>query len=141
MAELTFELATPSRLVVTEPADEVVVPGLAGSFGVLPGHAPLLALVGVGELMFRLGRSEHYLAITGGFAEVGPDHVRLLAETAERPEEIDVARARAARERAERRLTGRAGGEEIDYPRAMAALRRAGTRLDVVRRRGGSEVR
>lgn len=137
MAEqLRLELATPTRLVVSEPADEVVIPGVEGYFGVLPGHAPLLGLVGVGEVMYRIGRAEHYLAVNGGFAEVGPDHVTVLSETAERPEEIDAARARAARARAEGLLSGR-GSQEVDYPRALAALARAQARLQVAARQSG----
>ncbi len=137
MAErLRLELATPTRLVVSEPADEVVIPGVEGYFGVLPGHAPLLALVGVGEVMYRAGRAEHYLAVNGGFAEVGPDHVTVLSETAERPEEIDTARARAARDRAEGLLSER-GTQEVDYPRARAALARAQARLQVAARQSG----
>lgn len=132
-ARLKLELATPTRLVVSEEVDEVVVPGAEGYFGVLPGHAPFLALVGVGEVMYRTGRAERYLAVSGGFAEVGPERVTVLAETAERPEEIDVARARRARERAEGRL-GVRGGETVDYPRALAALARAQSRLQVVNR-------
>lgn len=131
---LRLELATPARLVVSEAADEVVVPGVDGYFGVLPGHAPLLALVGVGEVTYRSGRDERCLAVSGGFAEVGPDRVTILAETAEAPEEIDVARARAARERAESHLTTR-GGEAVDYPRALGALARAQVRLQVSTRR------
>jgi F-type H+-transporting ATPase subunit epsilon len=130
---LRFELATPTRHLVSEQADEVVVPGVDGYFGVLPGHAPLLALVGPGEVMYRSGRTERYLAVSGGFAEVGPDRVTILAEGAERPEEIDAARARTALQRAEARLAAR-GGEEIDYPRAMAALARAQSRLQVAKR-------
>ena len=136
-AELKLELATPSRPVVSDSADEVVVPGVDGYFGVLPGHAPLLSLLGAGEVMYRTGRTERYLAVTGGFAEVGPDRVTILAETAERPEEIDPARARAARERAERRL-GERTADEVDYPRAVAALARAQVRLQVVGRRSGN---
>lgn len=134
---LRLELATPTRLVVAEDADEVVVPGIDGYFGVLPGHAPLLALLGAGEVTYRAGRTERYLAVSGGFAEVGPDRVTLLAETAERPEEIDPARARAARERAEGRLVAR-GGEEVDYPRALRALARAQVRLQVAGRQAAS---
>jgi F-type H+-transporting ATPase subunit epsilon len=134
---LQLELATPTRLVVSEPADEVVVPGIDGHFGVLPGHAALLALVGPGEVMYRAGRSERYLAVSGGFAEVGPDHVTILAEHAERPEEIDVPRARTARERAESRLAGRRD-EDVDYPRALQALARAQVRLQVAGRPAGS---
>lgn len=134
---LRLELATPTRLVVSEEADEVVVPGIDGYFGVLPGHASLLALLGVGEVTYRAGRTERYLAVSGGFAEVGPDRVTILAETAERPEEIDPARARAARERAEGRLAAR-GGDEVDYPRALSALTRAQVRLQVAGRRAPS---
>jgi len=132
-AALRLELATPARLVVSEAVDEVVVPGVDGYFGVWPGHAALLALVGVGEVTYRAGREEHYLAVAGGFAEVGPDRVTILADTAEPAEEIDDVRARAARERAERRLAARAG-EEIDHPRALGALARAQARLHVASR-------
>ncbi len=125
---LTLEIATPTRVVVTESVDEVVIPGSQGYFGVLPGHAPFLTTVGVGELVYRVGRDERYLAVSGGFAEVRNDKVIVLADTAERPEEIDRARAERARERAERRLAGRTD-EEVDYARALAALARAVVRL------------
>jgi F-type H+-transporting ATPase subunit epsilon len=134
---LRLEVATPTRLVVSSEADEVVVPGSEGSFGVLPGHAPLLSLVGTGEMMYRAGREEHHLAVSGGFAEVGPDHVTVLAESAERPEEIDVARARAALERAEQFLRPQAG-EEGDVADSMTALARAQVRLQTAARRSGS---
>ena len=133
MAErLTLELATPTRLVVTVEADEVVVPGSLGYFGVLPGHAPLLATLGIGEVTYRVGREEYHVAISGGFAEVRNDKVIILADSAERPEEIDRARAERAKERAERRLTGRAQ-EEVDYARCQISLARALTRLQVAR--------
>jgi F-type H+-transporting ATPase subunit epsilon len=135
MPGLHVELATPIRLVLAEDADEVVIPGSDGYFGVLPGHAPLLALLGVGEVMCRTGRMERYLAVSGGFAKVGPERVTILAETAERPEEIDTARAHAARERAERQLAARGGDEEIDYAQAALALERAQVRLRVATRR------
>ena len=125
---LTLEIATPTRLAVTESVDEVVIPGSQGYFGVLPGHAPFLTTVGVGELVYRVGRDERNLAVSGGFAEVRNDKVIVLADTAERPEEIDRARAERARERAERRLAGRTD-EELDYTRALAALARAVVRL------------
>jgi len=125
---LTLEIATPTRLVVTESVDEVVIPGSQGYFGVLPGHAPFLTTVGVGELVYRVGRDERNLAVSGGFAEVRNDKVIVLADTAERPEEIDRARAERARERAERRMAGRTD-EEVDYARALAALARAVVRL------------
>ena len=134
MAErLTLELATPSRLVVTAEVDEVVIPGSQGYFGVLPGHAPLLATLGIGEVTYRIGRDEHHVAAAGGFAEVRNDKVIILADTAEAPEDIDRARAARARDRAETRLSGRTQ-EEIDYVRASAALAKALTRLQVAGR-------
>ncbi len=130
---LTLEVATPSRLVVAESADEVVAPGSDGYFGVLPGHAPFLTTLGIGELTYRIGGDEHHLAIAGGFAEVRHDKVIVLADSAERPPEIDRARAERAKERAERRL-GRRGQDEIDVMRAAASLARALTRLQVAGR-------
>ena len=125
---LTLEIATPTRLVETETVDEIVIPGIQGYFGVLPGHAAFLTTLGIGELMYRIGRDEHYLAVANGFAEVRNDKVIVLADTAERPSEIDRARAERARERAERRLAGRVE-EELDYTRALAALARALARI------------
>lgn len=130
---LRFELATPTRLVVTAEADEVVAPSVEGYFGVWPGHAPFLTSLGSGEVAYRTGREEHCLAVHGGFAEVGGDRVIILADTAERPEEIDVARAQRARERAEQRLAGKTG-DETDYARALAALNRAHVRLQIAAR-------
>ena len=100
MAErLTLELATPTRLLVSAEVDEVVVPGSEGYFGVLPGHAPLLATLGIGELSYRVGREEYYVAVVGGFAEVRNDKVIILADSAETPADIDRTRAERARER------------------------------------------
>jgi F-type H+-transporting ATPase subunit epsilon len=130
---LTLELATPTRLVVSTEVDEIVVPGSLGYFGVLPGHAPLLATLGIGELTYRSGREEHHVAVCGGFAEVRNDKVIVLADVAEAPADIDRARAERARERAEGRLAGRSQ-EEIDYTRAACALARALTRLQVAGR-------
>lgn len=132
MAEprVLFELATPSRLVVSDEVDEVVAPGVEGYFGVLPGHAPFLTSLRSGEVAYRVGRAEQYLAVSGGFAEVRGDRVIILADTAERPEEIDRERAERARQRAERRLAGKTD-EELDYTRALAAFSRALTRLEV----------
>ena len=127
---LSLEVATPSRLVVAETVDEVVIPGSQGYFGVLPGHAPLLATLGIGELMYRKGTSQMHLALTGGFAEVRNDKVIVLAENAERPDEIDRERAQRSKERAERRLAGREPGD-VDFARAQAALTRALLRLQV----------
>ena len=134
MAErLTLELATPTRLVVSAEVDEVVAPGSLGYFGVLPGHAPLLATLGIGEVTYRIGRDEHHVAVSGGFAEVRNDKVIILADSAETPADIDRARAERARDRAEARLSGR-NQEEIDYARAAAALARALNRLQVAGR-------
>jgi F-type H+-transporting ATPase subunit epsilon len=131
---LTLEIATPMRLVVSEAVDEVVAPGRLGYFGVLPGHAPFLATLGIGEVTYRIGRDERHLALAGGFAEVRNDKVIVLADTAERPDEIDRSRAERARERAEHRLSGRGSEEAIDYARAAAALARALTRLQAAGR-------
>jgi F-type H+-transporting ATPase subunit epsilon len=130
---LTLELATPSRLVVSTEVDEVIVPGSLGYFGVLPGHAPLLSTLGIGELTYRIEREEYHVAVVGGFAEVRNDKVVILADSAETPADIDRARAERARERAEARLAGRSQ-EEVDYARATAALTRALTRLQVAAR-------
>ena len=130
---LTLEIAAPTRLVVAETVHEVVIPGSQGYFGVLPGHAPLLSTLGIGELMYRKGHTQHHLALTGGFAEVRNDKVIILADTAERPEAIDRARAERARERAEQRLSGRSQ-DDIDFARASAALARALARLQVAGR-------
>ena len=134
MAErLTLELATPTRLVISAEVDEVVAPGSLGYFGVLPGHAPLLATLGIGEVTYRIGRDEHHVAVSGGFAEVRNDKVIILADSAETPADIDRARAERARDRAEALLSGRSQ-DEIDYARAAAALARALTRLQVASR-------
>jgi F-type H+-transporting ATPase subunit epsilon len=130
---LTLEIATPTRLVVAETVDEVVAPGSEGYFGVLPGHAPFLTTLGIGEITYRIGREEYHLAAAGGFAEVRNDKVIMLLDIAERPSEIDRGRAERARERAERRLAGRAQ-EDVEYNRALAALMRALTRLAVAGR-------
>ena len=130
---LTLEIATPTRMVVAETADEVVLPGSEGSFGILPGHAPFLTTLGIGQGMYRVGREEYYLVIVGGFAEVRNDKVIVLADAAERPDEIDRARAERAKERAERRLSGRSP-DELDYTRALASLLRALARLLVAGR-------
>jgi F-type H+-transporting ATPase subunit epsilon len=130
---LTLELATPSRLVVSTEVDEVVVPGSQGYFGVLPGHAPLLATLGIGELTYRIEREEYHVAVIGGFAEVRNDKVIILADSAETPADIDRPRAERARERAEARLAGRTQ-EDVDYARVTTALARALTRLQVAGR-------
>src|SRR5438309_8796756 len=103
-AHLRLQIVSADKSLVNETVDEVEIPGSDGYFGVLPGHTPLLALLGAGELWYRQGREKHYLLIAFGFAEVQPDQVTILAELAERPDETDVSRAEAARRRAEERL-------------------------------------
>jgi len=130
MAErLAFEIATPERLVLEVEADEVVLPSVEGSMGVLPGHAPLLAALDVGEVSYRNGKERKHFAVSGGFAEVVRDGVRVLADTCEAADEIDVERAEKARSRAEERL--RSQQAEIDFARAGAALNRALCRIRV----------
>jgi F-type H+-transporting ATPase subunit epsilon len=137
MAELgvtnfQLEIVTPQRPIVSDEVTELIAPGAEGYFGVLPGHTPFMTTLDVGELTYRKGGEERHLAVTWGYVEVRGDKVIVLAETAERAEEIDAGRAMRARERAETRLREWAGGETaIDFARAEAALRRALTRLEV----------
>jgi F-type H+-transporting ATPase subunit epsilon len=134
-ATLRLNVVTPSRSVVSEEITELVAPGSEGYFGVLPGHLPFLTTLKMGELTYWRGREEHHLAISRGYAEVRGDTVSILADAAERAEEIDVERAERARERAEARLREWAAGkEEIDAVRAEAALYRALARLEVARK-------
>jgi F-type H+-transporting ATPase subunit epsilon len=129
---LNLEIVTPDRALVREAVDEVQVPGSEGSFGILPGHTPLLATLTVGEVWYRVGAARHSVAVTGGFVEVLPDRIIVLANVAERAQEIDIPRAEAARKRAEDRLAGPGGG--IDLARARLALQRSLTRLQVASR-------
>jgi len=126
-----LEIVTPEKKVVDTAAEEVQIPGKNGYLGILPGHAPLITELAVGEITFRekSGSNEQRLAVAWGFAEVLPGKVTVLAETAERPSEIDVERARKAKERAEQRLTS--GDTAVDVERALDALQRAESRLKV----------
>jgi F-type H+-transporting ATPase subunit epsilon len=124
-----LEIVTPEKKVVETAAAEVQIPGKNGYLGVLPGHAPLITELAVGEITFRDGGQEQRLAVAWGFAEVLPDKVTILAETAERPSEIDVERARKAKARAEQRLTS--GDTNVDVERALNAIQKAETRLQV----------
>src|SRR5690348_17117615 len=108
-----FEIVTPEKLVVRDVAEEMQIPGKNGYLGILPGHAPLISELGVGEISYRVGGYTHRLAVAWGFAEVLPNKVTILAETAERAEEIDVKRAQEAKRRAEERL--KSGNPEIDF--------------------------
>jgi F-type H+-transporting ATPase subunit epsilon len=128
-SHLTLEIVTPDRSLVTEKVDEVEIPGAEGYFGVLPGHTPLLATLMVGELWFRKGGEKFYVSIAFGFAEVLPDRVTILAEIAELPDDIDVARAEAAKRRAEERIAKPAA--DVDFERARIALMKAMVRLQV----------
>jgi len=128
--QIELQVVTPDRLIVRERVDEVQIPGSRGYFGVLPGHTPLLASLAVGELWYRKGQETTYLSIVHGFAEVLPDRVTILARLAERAEEIDVARAEAARKRAEARLSQNMP-DEVDYERARLALAKSLMRLQV----------
>ena len=145
MAADTIELVvvTPAKQLLRRNVTEVTLPGAEGCIGVLPGHAPLITALGIGELNFRDadGKDAENLSIIRGFAEVLPNRVTLLAETAEFAAEIDVARAEEARARAEKRLTS--GDTNIDWDRASVALQRALIRIQVARRHRGvpSEIR
>ena len=124
-----LEIVTPEKKVVDTAAEEVQIPAKNGYLGVLPGHAPLITELAVGEIIYCESSQELRLAVAWGFAEVLPDRVTILAETAERPSEIDVERARKSKERAEQRLTS--GDTNVDVERALDALHRAEARLDV----------
>jgi F-type H+-transporting ATPase subunit epsilon len=129
---IQLRIVSADRSLVNEQVDEVEIPGSDGYFGVLPGHTPLLALLGAGELWYRQGQEKHYLLIAFGFAEVQPDQVAILAEVAERPDEIDVSRAEAARRRAEERLARPV--IDMDAERARISLLKSLIRLQVASR-------
>jgi F-type H+-transporting ATPase subunit epsilon len=130
---LTLEIVTPDRSIVSQQVDEVELPGADGYFGVLPGHTPLLASLQVGEMWYRTGQEKHYLAVAFGFAEVLPDRVTVLAQIAERAQDIDVTRAESAKKRAEERVA-HTPQADMDFERARIALLKAMTRLQVASR-------
>jgi F-type H+-transporting ATPase subunit epsilon len=127
--KIQLEIVSADRSLVNETVDEVEIPGADGYFGVLPGHTPLLALLGAGELWYRQGQDKTYLAIAFGFAEVQPDRVTILAQIAEKAEEIDVARAEAAKKRAEERIVQ--STVDMDAERARISLMKSLIRLQV----------
>jgi len=127
--KLQLHIVSADRALVDLAVDEVEIPGSDGYFGVLPGHTPLLALLGTGELWYRRGGDKEFLAIAFGFAEVQPDRVTILAQVAERADEIDVARAEASKKRAEERLARPT--LEMDFERARIALLKSLIRLQV----------
>ena len=126
---LQLEIVTPERLVEKDTVSEVQIPGKDGYLGILPGHAPLITELGVGEITYRGDGMEYRLAVAWGFAEVLADKVTILAETAERANEIDLDRARKAKQAAEERLT--AADEESETDKALNQLARAETRIAV----------
>ena len=126
----TFEVATPERLVIREAATEAQIPAKNGYIGVLPGHAPLLSQLGTGYASFVAGGHKTFFAVNGGFVEVLPAKVRVLAETVEKAEEIDVQRAEAALKRAQEQLSS--PHVEMDPALALSAMFRAQARLEAV---------
>jgi F-type H+-transporting ATPase subunit epsilon len=129
---INLEIVTPDRPLIKEQVDEVEIPAADGYMGVLPGHTPLLAMLEIGQLWYRKGQQKFYLSIAFGFVEVLPDRVTILAQIAERPEDIDVQRAEAARQRAQERLARPT--MEMDFERARIALMKSLIRLQVATR-------
>ena len=132
---ISLLVVTPERQLLHETVDSIQLPGKNGYLGILPGHAPLITELGYGELSYRKGGDVQYMTIMGGYAEVLGDRVTLLAEVAERAEEIDVDRARTAKERAEK-LLSRTGDKDVDWDAAGLALRRAIIRLQTATKGG-----
>ena len=130
--KLQLQIVSAERSLVNETVDEVEVPGAEGYFGVLPGHTPLLAVLGAGELWYRQGSEKKYFAVALGFAEVQPDRVTILAQIAEPAEEIDIARAEAAKRRAQERIS--TPSVDMDAERARIALMKSLIRLQVATR-------
>jgi F-type H+-transporting ATPase subunit epsilon len=131
---LELEIVTPERLLVRERIEGVQIPGKTGELGILPGHAPLITTLTIGEISYRQGTNTHYLAVAWGFAEVLPNKVTILADTAERAEEIDVKRAQEAKTRAEEALKRSAA--DLDFDATLYALHRAEVRIAVAARAG-----
>lgn len=129
MLKLKFEIVTAERIVYSDEVDVVVAPGIEGQLAILPHHAPLMTMLQPGELMVRKGTEEQSMFVSGGFLEVRGDKVVVLADAAERAEEIDVARAEAAKRRAQERMAQHLA--QVDHARAEAALLRSLMRLKV----------
>ena len=130
---LKLEIVTPYGLILSEDVDEVACTGSEGDFGVLPGHVPFFTTLKVGMLSYKKGNSTKYVFVNWGYAEVGPDRVMILADSAEKSEDIDVERAKAAMKRAEERLKK---AEEFDFARSSSSLERAVSRIQVAERKG-----
>ncbi len=133
MATLRLEIITAERQVFSDDVNTVVAPGVEGELGILPHHAPLITMLKPGELLIRKDSEETYLFVSGGFLEVRPDKILILADACERAEEIDIERAEAAKRRAEERLKTRT--PELDVAQVQAALLRSLVRLRVAERR------
>ena len=138
MAKMLLEIITAEKVAYSDEVEAVLVPGIEGELGILSHHASLMTTLMPGELMIRKGGEENYLAISGGFVEVMNNKVIVLADAAERSDEINEERAREAMKRAEERVSGKEA--DVDLERAMAQLRRATVRLNVARRRGARSV-
>ncbi len=134
--KMMLDIVTPERKLVSAEVDEVTAPGFYGEFGVLPQHTPYLCQLGVGVLSYRTGSARYFISIIEGYAEVGPEKITILAEHAERAEDIDAERAQEARQRAQERMSGQKTEEELDFDRAELALKRAITRISVANQSG-----
>lgn len=130
--KLRLDIVTPHGLVLSEDVDEVAATGTEGEFGVLPGHVPFITTLKIGMIILKKGSKTEYVFVSSGYAEVSPDKVVVLADSAEKSEDIDVERAKAAIKRAEERLRQE---EKIDFARATAALERATIRIQIAERR------
>ena len=131
-ATLKLEIVTPEKLVVKDVAEEAQIPGKDGYLGILPGHAPLITELAIGEISYKTSGATKHICVAWGFAEVLSTKVTILAETAERPEEVDIARAERAKARAEQELAS--GAPDLDYDGIQAAIERADTRIDVAKK-------
>jgi len=134
MSRIRLDIVSPERIVYSDDVDAVIAPGVEGQLGILPHHAPLITMLQPGELTVRKDNDETYIAIYGGFLEVRPDRVIVLADAAERAEEIDVARAEEAKRRAEQQMVNKKASE-TDKAQAEAALRRSLVQLKVAERK------
>ena len=132
---LLLEIVTPERLAYSDTVDSVQLPGSEGELGVLPHHAPLVSMLGVGELRIRKGGAEESFAIVGGFLQVRPDRVVVMAETADLASEIDLEKAQEARREAERALETAGPTDAVDLASARAQLQQALLRIRVAERR------
>ncbi len=134
--KMMLDIVTPERKLVSAEVDEVTAPGFYGEFGVLPQHTPYLCQLGVGVLSYRTGSARYFVSIIEGYAEVGPEKITILAESAERAEDIDAARAQESRQRAQERMAGQKSEGELDFDRADLSLKRAIARISVANQSG-----